>query len=162
MLYSVGANATHGLPRSNADKRRAVETLLRDDEWAQWSDSEIARRAAVSQPFVGKVRGEVAPTHNGYESPATRKGADGRTIHTANIGRRAEPSVEAPAPKPARHVAPPVVVEVTRERRGEVRDGAPGRAAVGARDEAGGGSLDSHWRQCTQVYHCTGASVRGA
>lgn len=44
VLYSVGANAAHGLRRSNADKRRAVERLLRDDEWAKWSDSEIARR----------------------------------------------------------------------------------------------------------------------
>jgi ParB-like chromosome segregation protein Spo0J len=35
VLYSVGANATHGLRRSNADKRRAVETLLTDTEWSQ-------------------------------------------------------------------------------------------------------------------------------
>lgn len=33
VLHSVGANATHGLRRTNADKRRAVERLLRDDEW---------------------------------------------------------------------------------------------------------------------------------
>ena len=33
VLYSVGANAAHGLRRSNADKRRAVERLLRDDVW---------------------------------------------------------------------------------------------------------------------------------
>src|SRR5690348_3428017 len=43
-LYSVGANATHGLRRTNADKRRAVETLLRDAEWSKWSDREIARK----------------------------------------------------------------------------------------------------------------------
>ena len=34
ILYAVGANADHGLPRSNADKRRAVMTLLEDAEWA--------------------------------------------------------------------------------------------------------------------------------
>jgi hypothetical protein len=50
VLYSVGANATHGLRRSNADKRRAVETLLRDDEWRGWSDHEIARQCAASWP----------------------------------------------------------------------------------------------------------------
>lgn len=33
ILYSVGANATHGLPRTNADKRRAVLVLLQDTEW---------------------------------------------------------------------------------------------------------------------------------
>lgn len=36
VLYSVGANAAHGLRRSNAGKRRAVETLLADAEWAAW------------------------------------------------------------------------------------------------------------------------------
>jgi ParB-like chromosome segregation protein Spo0J len=62
VLYSVGANALHGLPRTNADKRRAVECLLRDAEWSQWSDREIARRCVVSHWFVAKVRPEVAPS----------------------------------------------------------------------------------------------------
>lgn len=56
VLFSVGVNATHGLRRSDADKRRAVETLLNDEQWQQWSDREIARRCAVSHPFVGKMR----------------------------------------------------------------------------------------------------------
>ena len=43
VLFSAGANAVHGLRRSNADKRRAVETLLNDEEWRAWSDNEIAR-----------------------------------------------------------------------------------------------------------------------
>ena len=30
ILYSLGANASHGLRRSSADKRRAVETMLKD------------------------------------------------------------------------------------------------------------------------------------
>jgi hypothetical protein len=42
VLYTVGANATHGLRRSNADKRRAVSMLLDDPEWAQWSNLAIA------------------------------------------------------------------------------------------------------------------------
>ena len=32
---------------TNADKRRAVETLLNDAEWATWSDREIARQCGV-------------------------------------------------------------------------------------------------------------------
>ncbi|NEX15775.1 MAG: hypothetical protein C1943_03820 [Halochromatium sp.] len=59
MLHAVGANATHGLQRTPADKRRAVLTLLTDAEWATRSDRWIARTANVSQPFVGKVRREV-------------------------------------------------------------------------------------------------------
>src|ERR1700730_7471553 len=32
ILHSVGANTTHGLRRTNADKRRAVSILLHDEE----------------------------------------------------------------------------------------------------------------------------------
>lgn len=60
VLLSVGANATHGFRRTNEDKRRAVTALLADEEWGQWSDSEIARRCAVSHPFVGKLRAELS------------------------------------------------------------------------------------------------------
>jgi len=52
VLYSLGANAKHGLRRSNADKRRAVETMLADAEWAAWPEAEIARRCGVSRPLV--------------------------------------------------------------------------------------------------------------
>lgn len=56
ILFACGANATHGLRRTTDDKRRAVILLLRDPQWTTWSDHEIARRARVSQPFVGKMR----------------------------------------------------------------------------------------------------------
>lgn len=56
VLHSVSANATHGLRRTNEDKRRAVLTLLNDLEWVKLSDREIARRASVSQPFVSALR----------------------------------------------------------------------------------------------------------
>ncbi len=56
VLHSVGANADHGWRRTNDDKRRAVAALLADNEWAHWSDAEIARRCRVSQPFVSKMR----------------------------------------------------------------------------------------------------------
>jgi hypothetical protein len=56
VLYSVGANSDHGVPRNNEDKRRAVRRLLEDSEWVQWSDHTIADRCRVSQPFVSKLR----------------------------------------------------------------------------------------------------------
>ncbi len=56
ILYAVGANASHGLRRTATDKRRAVEALLQDAEWSQWSNSEIARRCDVSEGFVRKVK----------------------------------------------------------------------------------------------------------
>jgi ParB-like nuclease family protein len=56
ILFACAANGTHGLPRTNADKGRAVSYLLEDGEWKLWSDNEIARRCGVSQPFVSKTR----------------------------------------------------------------------------------------------------------
>lgn len=56
ILFSVGVNSSHGLRRTNADKRRSVMRLLDDAEWSTWSDREIARRCGVSQPFVGNLR----------------------------------------------------------------------------------------------------------
>lgn len=60
ILHSVGANANHGLRRSNEDKRKAVTTLLLDEEWCQWSDRAIARQCQVSTPLVGKLRQELS------------------------------------------------------------------------------------------------------
>lgn len=56
ILFSLSANATHGLRRTNADKRKAVQTLLDDPEWSSWSDREIARQCGVTHPFVSSLR----------------------------------------------------------------------------------------------------------
>lgn len=56
VLYSVGANASHGLPRTNKGKRRAVMTLLNDPEWAAWSGNKIAKACAASEGFVRNLR----------------------------------------------------------------------------------------------------------
>lgn len=56
VLYSVGANAAHGLRRTNEDKRRAAMTLLNDAEWAAWSDREIARQCVVDGKTVANLR----------------------------------------------------------------------------------------------------------
>jgi len=77
ILFSVSANARHGLRRTNADKRRAVELLILDPEWAQWSSREIAKAAAVDDKFVGKIRSKVSATADGPQL-ATRTGADGK------------------------------------------------------------------------------------
>lgn len=69
ILYSVSANDKHGLRRSIADKRKAVMILLRDDEWKQWSNTEIAKRCNVSTPFVIKIREEMYPN----EEPQAKK-----------------------------------------------------------------------------------------
>jgi hypothetical protein len=58
LLFACGANASHGLPRSNSDKRRAVLALLNSEKWSHWSDREIARQCSVSHPLVSKLRNE--------------------------------------------------------------------------------------------------------
>lgn len=60
---------------------------MNDQEWAQWSDQEISRRCLVDPKTVGKYRSHVESTMEFPESNI-RKGADGRTIDTSNIGRR--------------------------------------------------------------------------
>lgn len=55
-VYSFGVNATHGKPRTNEDKRKAVEAALEHHMTRDKSDSEIARICNVSTPFVGSVR----------------------------------------------------------------------------------------------------------
>ncbi|WP_158665329.1 hypothetical protein [Sinorhizobium fredii] len=69
MLLAVGANASHGLRRTSADKRRSVLALLRDPEWSKWSDREIGKRCAVDHKTVAKVRSELTgeiPTERTY------------------------------------------------------------------------------------------------
>lgn len=68
ILHGIGANAAHGLRRTNQDKRRAVERLLGDAEWAQLSDRKIAELARVDHKTVSAIRRELAgefPTGNG-------------------------------------------------------------------------------------------------
>jgi hypothetical protein len=56
ILHAVGANAAHGLPRTNQDKRWSVEMLLNDPEWRQWSSNAIAKACQVSHQLVDDVR----------------------------------------------------------------------------------------------------------
>lgn len=58
LLHAAGANADHGLRRTQADKRKAVLVLLEDPEWRQWSDRAIAEQVKVSHPTVAKIRRE--------------------------------------------------------------------------------------------------------
>lgn len=56
ILYAVGDNATHGKPRTNADKEKAVETMLKDSEWGEWSNRRIGKLTKVHHKTVGRYR----------------------------------------------------------------------------------------------------------
>jgi hypothetical protein len=87
VLYSVGANSTHGLRRTNADKRRAVETLLRDEVWGKWSDNQIAKQCGVNQSTVSRIRQE-NPSYalHKIEPRYAERNGTVYTVNTANIG----------------------------------------------------------------------------
>lgn len=93
ILYSVGANAAHGLRRSNADKRRAVETLLRDEEWSKKSDRWIAEKCGVGHQLVGATRCQLDDSSSSPE----RTGQDGKT---RKLPTKREPAPEAPRIEP--------------------------------------------------------------
>lgn len=126
ILYSVGANAAHGLRRTNDDKRRAVMTILADKEWVTWSDNAIAKACHVSHTFVGNVRTslESVASEASVERTYTTKHGTVATMNTAKIGKVESDSTPAPeniepAAKPELepveaedHAAPDLVAEL--------------------------------------------------
>ncbi len=72
ILYSVGANATHGLRRTNADKRKAVLIMLEDEEWSHWSDREIATKCGVGNEMVSRIRRSLCETDRESTSRPSR------------------------------------------------------------------------------------------
>jgi hypothetical protein len=94
LLYSVSSNTGHGLPRSNADKRKAVSLLLTDPEWSNWSDGEIARHCQVSQSYVTRLRKRASL--NGEERKP-RKVRRGNTVYEMRP-RSARDEKTAPEP----------------------------------------------------------------
>lgn len=68
-LFGVTVNTAHGLPFTNEDKHRVVDRMLRDPEWGNWSDREIAKHCRVSNRFVSNLRGTLsASCVNGSQS----------------------------------------------------------------------------------------------
>ncbi len=90
ILYSVGANADHGLRRTNADKRKAVQIMLEDEQWGQWSNREIARRCQVSEYLVRQFRDSLTAIQSQSEPHpriyTTRHGTAAK-MKTGPIGR---------------------------------------------------------------------------
>ena len=108
ILYSVKANAAHGLRRTNEDKRRAVAMLLEDEEWRQWSDYKIAEACGVSQPFVLGLRKSLITVISEPRRYVTKHGTEA-VMNTANIGKgkRAEPVDEPEPVVPSLSIVPP-------------------------------------------------------
>jgi 3',5'-cyclic AMP phosphodiesterase CpdA len=108
-LFAVGANASHGLRRTAADKRRAVQAMLKDPEWTKWSDREIGKRCAVDHKTVAKVRGELTGEFPSERSFTTRHG----TVATMKV--RETPKAHAGATMVERMLAKAETVALVTE-----------------------------------------------
>jgi hypothetical protein len=59
ILHGIEANNKHGLRPSNEDKRKGVITMLKDIEWQDLSNREIAAICGVSHTLVNAIRKEL-------------------------------------------------------------------------------------------------------
>ena len=115
ILYSVGANTSHGLRRTNEDKRSAVETLLKDAEWSKWSGRDIAKACGVSHGFVDSLKSSLATVASDNPKSSlqtvcsdkpdqvnyTTKHGTVAVMKTANIGKAQQAPAELPHADPA-------------------------------------------------------------
>ena len=111
--FSFSANKANGLRRTNEDKQRAVKAALLHPKCKGLSDHAIAKHVGVTHPTVISWRAKLESTGKIFQSDK-RTGRDGRTINTANIGRKPEPKPEPKAPAPS--APPPAPPEQTTRR----------------------------------------------
>lgn len=101
ILFSVGVNADHGKRRTNEDKRKAVLTLLKDEEWSKWSNRQIAKACKVSPGFVDIIRKDLPTigTSSQVRKYIDQKGRES-VIDTSNLAkkRNSEP-ISMPEPE---------------------------------------------------------------
>jgi hypothetical protein len=76
--YSFGVNKSHGLRRTNEDKRKAVEAALEHAKGEKLSDRAIGDHCGVSYRMVEEIRKSLVSTGKLSQSN-TRVGKDGRT-----------------------------------------------------------------------------------
>ena len=92
ILFAVGDNAAHGLPRNREDKTRAVKTLLDDEEWGKKATEWIAETAKVSWSFADKLRKDRGTP----EKVTTRAGKEVPSRQPSRSKPKEEPSILGP------------------------------------------------------------------
>lgn len=102
LKYALLANSVHGLPRSNADKRRCVEAAIM--QWPELSSQHLSKMTDVSDKTVSTIREELVAA-NKVEKSLTRKTVTGKTI-SATVARKSEPEKDEDEDKPRVTAAP--------------------------------------------------------
>lgn len=137
ILFSLGANCTHGLRRSNADKRKAVQTLLADPEWAEWSDSKIAQACGVDHKTVAAHRASILG--NSQDASAVRsveRAGKKYRQDTSQIGKKTPgrspitPQSAPPAPVQAPAVPPAAAPALAPDPAAEPEDFGPSESEI--------------------------------
>jgi hypothetical protein len=109
ILHSAGANSTNGVHRSADDKRRAVNMILSNPEWAKKSARMIAQIAKVSHELVNRIIEENNPSGR-----ASAVGKDGKTRKAKTKTKQAKSS------KPVEKEAPAEPVRESADRAGKI------------------------------------------
>lgn len=107
ILDAAGSNAIHGLKRTNADKRRAVELVLA--EYPSWSNRKLAEACGVSDEFVRSVRPQVPTVGSSSSSEDKKQGRDGKwrgPKHTAPAAPKHQEEQAEDTPEPPPQEAP--------------------------------------------------------
>ena len=90
LLHSLRANAKHGLMRTNADKEKAVRTMLMHKEWRHWSNRRIARHIGLDPKTVGNWRKKLED--EGLIEPINKRiDENGKKSNVGNIGKNKKP-----------------------------------------------------------------------
>jgi uncharacterized ParB-like nuclease family protein len=88
VLFSAGANARHGKPRTRADKRRIIEMIVKDKEWRDATDNWIGEITKTSANTVKRVRTELK-----LLAGPVRRAMNGKTINVGKLTQGNGPRV---------------------------------------------------------------------
>lgn len=122
MIYAATANVTNGKPMSQAEKREAGKRLLK---MTDWSDREIARRLAVSQPTVGNWHNSLSDKSLSDTPHAVTVNRSGTTyeMNVANIGKPPLPQITTLQPNMLEPITKPLEYETVEEAIEEIDKG---------------------------------------
>jgi len=104
IVHAVKANITHGLRRTNADKRRSVELLLGIPEYRRKSGGQIAKLCGVSRDFANRMKNELSSNDTSEKNSEDGLKAANPSPES-NPAPPLEPSPAPPSPEPS--PAPP-------------------------------------------------------
>ena len=101
LMHSVNSNHQHGLPRTNADKRRCVELMLAEPEFKDAGNRQIARWCGVGDQLVAVVRRRLEKEDQVRDprtssSSGKRRGKDGKHYPAKKKPRAKESDVPTP------------------------------------------------------------------